>query len=56
MVVRSYFHWYVTSSCGIAVDPFKVDTMLKRETSKSFTKIRSFLGLPGYYRRFIEGF
>ncbi|XP_058772778.1 uncharacterized protein LOC131646840 [Vicia villosa] len=33
-----------------------LDAMLQWEAPKSATKIRSFLGLVGYYRRFIEGF
>jgi len=41
---------------GIAVDPSKVDVVSQWETLKSVTEIRSFLGLVGYYRRFIEGF
>jgi len=33
-----------------------VEAVLKWEHPKSVTKIRSFVGLVGYYRRFIEGF
>ena len=44
------------SSSGIVIDPPKVDDVLPWETLKSATKIRSFLGLAGYYRRFTEGF
>ena len=44
------------SGSGIAVDPSKVDAVLQWETLKSTTEIRSFLGLSGYYRNFIEGF
>lgn len=40
----------------IAVDPSKVDTMLQWEAPKSVIEIRSFPGVAGYYRRFIEGF
>nr|GFC50047.1 putative reverse transcriptase domain-containing protein [Tanacetum cinerariifolium] len=41
---------------GIHVDPSKVESVKNWKTPESPTKIRSFLGLAGYYRRFIENF
>lgn len=50
------FLGHMISWWGIVVYPTKVDTMLQWETHKSVTEIRSFLGLDGYYKMFIEGF
>ncbi|GJY83749.1 putative reverse transcriptase domain-containing protein [Tanacetum coccineum] len=41
---------------GIHVDPRKVDLVKNWKTPKSPMEIRSFLGLAGYYQRFIENF
>ncbi|GJR25989.1 putative reverse transcriptase domain-containing protein [Tanacetum coccineum] len=41
---------------GIHVDPAKVKAIKDWASPKTPTKIRQFLGLAGYYRRFIEGF
>ena len=50
------FLGHVISRGGIAVDPSKVEAVLRWESPKSVFEIKSFLGLAGYYRRFIEGF
>jgi hypothetical protein len=44
------------SKGGISVDPSKVQDVLSWNAPTSVGDIRSFLGLAGYYRRFIEGF
>jgi hypothetical protein len=38
------------------MDPSKIQDVLSWNTPTSVGNIRSFLGLAGYYRRFIEGF
>ena len=50
------FLGHVVSAQGIAVDPAKVEAVVKWESPKSTIETRSFVGLAGYYRRFIEGF
>nr|GFA76352.1 putative reverse transcriptase domain-containing protein [Tanacetum cinerariifolium] len=47
---------HVISSEGIHVDLAKIESIKDWESPKSPTEIRQFLGLAGYYRRFIEGF
>nr|GFC69191.1 putative reverse transcriptase domain-containing protein [Tanacetum cinerariifolium] len=41
---------------GIHVDPSKIKSIKDWVSPKSPTEIRQFLGLVGYYQRFIEGF
>jgi hypothetical protein len=53
---RVIFLGHVVSAEGIFVDPKKIEAILKWERPTNMTEIRSFLGLAGYYRRFVEGF
>jgi hypothetical protein len=41
---------------GIVMDPEKVDAIKGWTTPKNVTEFRSFMGLTGYYRRFIARF
>ncbi|GJS44899.1 hypothetical protein Tco_0595020 [Tanacetum coccineum] len=55
-VVPVQFLGHVIDSEGIHVDPAKIESIKDWTSPKSPTEIHQFLGLAGYYRRFIEGF
>ena len=50
------FLGHVVSASDVSMDPEKVEAVMSWERSKSVFKVRNFLGLEGYYRRFIEDF
>ncbi|GKD33914.1 putative reverse transcriptase domain-containing protein, partial [Tanacetum coccineum] len=50
------FLGHVIDNEGIHVDPAKIESIKDWASPKTPTEIRQFLGLAGYYRRFIEGF
>ncbi|GKC98537.1 putative reverse transcriptase domain-containing protein [Tanacetum coccineum] len=56
LIPKVQFLGHLNDSQGIHVDPAKIESIKDWASPKSPTEIRQFLGLVGYYRRFIEGF
>ena len=50
------FLGHVVTKDGISVDPAKIEAVVNWSRPTNVTEIRSFLGLAGYYRRFVDGF
>ncbi|GKC08228.1 hypothetical protein Tco_0999838 [Tanacetum coccineum] len=53
---RVQFLGHVIDSEGIHVDPAKIESIKVWASPRTLIEICQFLGLAGYYRRFIEGF
>lgn len=47
---------HVVSGSGVEVDPAKVSAVLEWPIPNTITQLRGFLGLTGYYRRFIKDY
>ncbi|GJU72903.1 putative reverse transcriptase domain-containing protein [Tanacetum coccineum] len=55
-LLKVQFLGHMIDRKGIHVDPAKIESIKDWASPKTPTKIRQFLGLAGYYQRFIEGF
>jgi hypothetical protein len=53
---KVHFLGHIILKGGISLDPSKVQDVLSWNVPTSVGDIQSFLGLAGYYRRFMEGF
>ena len=61
---RKYQFWlnnvaflgHVISAEGVSVDPQKIEVIVNWKPPTNVIEIRSFLGLAGYYQKFVEGF
>ncbi len=47
---------HIISAKGIKVDPSKVEAILNWKTLRNVIEVCNFLGLAGYYHRFVKGF
>ena len=50
------FLGHIVSAEGIRVDLAKIEAIVSWKPPRNVTKVRSFLGLAEYYRRFVKGF
>jgi len=48
--------WHILSAKGVAIDPRKIESIRNWPTPKTVLKLEGFIGLIGYYRKFIRGF
>jgi len=50
------FLGHIVTKDGISVDPAKIEAIVNWPRPTNVSEVRSFLGMTGYYRTFVEGF
>ena len=53
---RIQYLGHIISEEVISVEPDKIEAIMNCPTPRNVIDVRSFMGLAGYYMRFIEGF
>ena len=50
------FLGHIVSKEGIRVDPKKIEVVVEWKPPRNVTEVHSFMGLAGYYKRFVKEF